>query len=87
MRASTQSLRSPGNEVKFLTDHVVFNSQLCVDYYDESETLIITYENNGPIKTEITKLEANFKLKSGTALYRRLDTVIRSLADNQQKAS
>ncbi len=85
--ATTQSLRLPGNDVQFLTDHVVFNSQLCVDYYDESQTLIITCEDDGPIKKEFAKLEANFKQKSTTALYRRLDAVICPPADNQQKAS
>lgn len=57
-----------------LTDHVVFNSALLLDYYDDSQTLIMTYDESGPMHEEFTKFEKHFnKNKTAKGLYRPLN--------------
>jgi hypothetical protein len=72
----SRDLQAEGNDIHFLTDYVSFNQELFVDYYDESQTLIMSIDSKGPVKKEIAKLEANFYRKKGTALYQPLDQFI-----------
>jgi hypothetical protein len=67
-----KDLRNRSNNVHFLTDFVVFNSELFVDYYDDSETLIVTHDNGGALATEFMGLENNFIKYRDTPLYARL---------------
>ncbi|HXM48182.1 MAG TPA: serine/threonine-protein kinase [Pyrinomonadaceae bacterium] len=61
-----------------MTDHVVFNSSLLLDYYHESQTLIMTYEERGPMHDEFTKFENHFRdNKHAEKLYRPLNHLAR----------
>ncbi|HSS21973.1 MAG TPA: serine/threonine-protein kinase [Pyrinomonadaceae bacterium] len=43
------------------TDHVVFNSNLWLDYYHDSQTMIMSYEESGPMHNEFTTFEKHFR--------------------------
>jgi nucleoside phosphorylase len=58
-----------------MTDHVIFNSNLWLDYYDDSQTLIMTYTPTGPVQKEFTAFEKHFEQrKDGTIIYMPLST-------------
>jgi nucleoside phosphorylase len=56
-----------------MTDHVIYNSNLWLDYYDDSQTLIMTYEPVGPIQKQFTEFQKHFDRRSGgTNVYKPL---------------
>ena len=59
-------------DLHHMTDHAIFNSSLWLDYYDESQTLILTFERGGPVHAEFTRFERHFEQKAATRLYKPL---------------
>lgn len=55
--AEARALRT--NNLLHITDHVIFNSKLMLDYYDDSQTLIMTYDEDG-LDVERVKFENHF---------------------------
>jgi serine/threonine protein kinase len=69
--AESPILRS--QNLKHITDHVIFNSNLMLDYYDDSQTLIMTYDQDG-LEGERVKFERHFdEHKQLWGLYRPAD--------------
>lgn len=58
--------------VHFLTDFVVFNSDVFVYYYDDAETLTVTQSGDTLIRAQFMALENNFSRLGETALYKRI---------------
>lgn len=57
--AEAHHLRTEEN-LLHITDHVIFNSNLMLDYYDDSQTLIMTYDEDG-LDSERVKFEKHFE--------------------------
>jgi hypothetical protein len=61
------------DHVVFLTDHVVFDSGICFDYYDDSQTLILTCAGKQPLPAAFHKLGVHFnEKKDQPTVYSRL---------------
>ena len=71
--------------VSHLTDHVVFNSELWLDYNEQSHTLLLTFERSGNIQTEFTRIETHFQQKSTTRLYKPLGALLIALTKQNPK--
>lgn len=48
-------------EIDFLTDHVVFDKRILVDYYDDSQTMIVTCEPDAALKALLFKIQGHFE--------------------------
>ena len=45
----------------YLTDYVFFNNEFILDYYEDSETIVLTYDKEGKeIRSELMKLRDDF---------------------------
>jgi hypothetical protein len=47
-------------DIDFLTDHVVFDKRILVDYYDDSQTMIVTCDPDEVLKELLFKIQWHF---------------------------
>lgn len=65
--------RLKSDHIYHTTDHVIFNSNLLLDYYHDSQILIMGYEESGSMHDEFIRFETHFdRFKHAGGIYKPL---------------